>query len=316
MLFKCWSVLAALAAWPGLCGAADDVSPASEGTNVVAKAEKPPPLPLHQIEGNGGVFSTLSAYLVNPPRHGEWFGRPSVGFAYVNLGHARDLEALTLTETPWERLELGYGYNHLSLGDLPTAIVAVGGPQIADSVDMHHANARLQVLKENQFNQKWLPAVTAGIHYKYNDGIQDIDRTLGHLMSQNGINGHQGVDYTLYASKMLTFLPRPVLVNVGGRATKAAQLGLLGFTDQYSVVFEGSIVVLVTDRILLAAEYKQKPRDFTSMGLVGAEDDWWTIDAGYVVNTHMTLAAGYGHFGTVANHEANGVWGLTTKWEF
>jgi hypothetical protein len=32
--------------------------------------------------------------------------------------------------------------------------------------------------------------------------------------------------------------------------------------------------------------------------------------------THVTIAAGYGHFGTVLNHEANGVWGITTKYEF
>ena len=45
---------------------------AAQDTNAAAaKAEKPPPLPLHQIEGNGGIFSTLSAYLVNPPRDGE-----------------------------------------------------------------------------------------------------------------------------------------------------------------------------------------------------------------------------------------------------
>ena len=46
------------------------------------------------------------------------------------------------------------------------------------------------------------------------------------------------------------------------------------------------------------------------------EDDWWTIDAAYVVNKHLTLAVGYGHFGAVLNHESNGVWGITTKWEF
>jgi hypothetical protein len=81
---------------------------AAQDTNAAAaKPEKPPPLPLHQIEGNGGIFSTLSAYLVNPPRDGEPVGRPAVGFSYVNLGHGQNLEAFTLTETPWKRLELG-----------------------------------------------------------------------------------------------------------------------------------------------------------------------------------------------------------------
>jgi len=51
------------------------------------------PLPLHEIEGNGGVFSTLSAYLVNPPRNGEPIGRPSIGFGYINMGYGRDLGA-------------------------------------------------------------------------------------------------------------------------------------------------------------------------------------------------------------------------------
>ena len=79
-------------------------------------------LPLHQIEGSGGIFSTLSAYIVNPPRNGEPVGRPSVGYAYVDLGHGRDLDAFTLTETPWKQLELGYAYDRFDLGDLPQAI--------------------------------------------------------------------------------------------------------------------------------------------------------------------------------------------------
>src|ERR1700690_2245076 len=57
--------------------------PANAGAS--AKSEKPPPLPLHQIEGNGGIFATLSAYIVNPPRNGEPVGRPAVGFSYVDL---------------------------------------------------------------------------------------------------------------------------------------------------------------------------------------------------------------------------------------
>lgn len=251
------------------------------------------PLPLHEIEGNGGVFSTLSAYLVNPPRNGEPVGRPSIGFGYINLGYGRDLAAFTVTETPWERLELGFGYDLLDLGDLPTKIVQSGGPQIGSTLGMYNANARVEMLKENEFGQKWLPAITAGIHYKYNDGISRINDQLGGGLSKTGLSNNEGLDFTLYASKLLTFLPRPVLVNVGGRATKSAKIGLLGFTDEYSFVFASSVVVLVTDRIMLAAEYKQQPRGFTPVpGLIGAPDDWWTIDAGYVVNPHRTVAVG------------------------
>ena len=289
---------------------------AAGSAKAPGEAEKPMPLPLHEIEGNGGIFSTLSAYLVNPPRNGEPVGRPSLGLGYINMGHGRDLVALTLTETPWQRLELGFGYDLLNLGDLPTAIAHSGGPQIDDTLAMYNANARLQILKEGEFGQKWLPAVTAGIHYKYNEGINTINRRLGGGLSELGLSNNEGLDFTLYGSKMLTFLPRPVLINLGGRATKSAEIGLLGFTDQYSFVLEASLVVLVTDRFMLAGEFKQQPAGFTATPLIGKPDDWWTIDAGYVINRHMTVAVGYGHFGTVANHEANGVWGVTAKWEF
>ena len=281
-------------------------------------AEKGAPLPLHQIEGNGGIFSTLSAYLVNPPRDGQPVGLPSVGFAYVNIGHGQNLEALTVTETPLKRLELGYGWDRLGLGDLPLAIKNATSVSISrDEVELHNFNARLQLLKEGEFNQKWIPALTFGTHYKYNDGIGQINDDLGGALNSAGITHHDGVDFTLYASKLFTQLPRPVLLELGGRATEGVWNGLGGFTSKYDFLFEGNVVVFITSNFALAAEYRQQPNEYKPIGnLVKAEGDWWTIDAAYVVNNHLTLAAGYGHFGNVLNHEANGVWGVTTKWEF
>jgi hypothetical protein len=292
---------------------------AAQDTNAVAaKAEKPPPLPLHQIEGNGGIFSTLSAYLVNPPRNGELLGRPSVGFGFIDIGQGRNLEAFTITETPWKRLELGYGYDRLDIGDLPQAVEEATTIRLHDKeVGLHNFNARLQLLKEGEFDQKWVPALTFGAHYKYNDTYNSLNSDLNNTLHNIGVVRKDGEDFTLYASKLLTFLPRPVLVELGGRATEGAHLGLLGFTDKYSFNFEANVVVFVTDSLALAAEYKQKPNDYNAIpGLIKPEDDWWTIDAAYIVNKHLTLAAGYGHFGGVLNHDANGVWGITTKWEF
>ena len=286
-------------------------------------AEKPAPLPLHQIEGNGGIFSTLSAYIVNPPRDGQVVGLPSVGFAYVNLGGDKNLEALTLTESPFKHLELGYGWDHLGLGDLPLALRNAGLVHFhADEVQLHNLNARLQLLSEGEFDQKWLPAVTVGVHYKYNDGINEVRNEVtadagADLLGKAGLSRQQGVDYTLYASKLFTQLPRPVLLELGGRATEAVWDGLGGFTSHYRYVFEGNVVVFVTGNFALAAEYKEQPRDYRAIGnLVKVEGDWATLDAAYVVNKNLTLAVGYGLFGNVLNHEANGVWGLTTKWEF
>ncbi len=285
---------------------------------IEKKSEKGPPLPLHQIEGNGGIFSTLSAYIVNPPREGERVGRPSVGFAYIDLGHGQDLYALTATESPWKRLELGFGYNNLNLGNLPTDVLQATGVKLSDqNVGLYNANARLQLLAENQFEQKWIPALTFGTHFKYNDTYSTINQELGGALHSLGVTEKSDVDFTLYASKLLTFLPRPVLIELGGRATKGVWNGLLGFTPDYQFLFEGNIGVFITDSLILAAEYKQQSTDYQPIpGLIGKASDWWTIDAAYVVNKHFTIAAGYGHFGTVLNHEATGTWGITTKYEF
>ncbi|MGD0017601.1 MAG: DUF3034 family protein, partial [Verrucomicrobiia bacterium] len=230
---------------------------------------------------------------------------------------------LTLTESPFSRVEFGYGWDHLGLGNLPLALRNAGLVNYhQDEVQLHNFNARFQILKEGEFDQKWIPALTAGVHYKYNDGISEVRdevrRDAGaDLLGDAGLSREQGVDYTLYASKLFTQLPRPVLLELGGRATEGVWEGLGGFTDSYNFVFEGNVVVFVTGNIALAAEYKQQPRDYQAIGnLVRKEGDWWTIDAAYVVNKHLTLAAGYGHFGNVLNEEANGVWGITTKWEF
>ncbi len=287
-----------------------------------AAAEKPTPLPLHQIEGNGGIFATLSAYIVNPPRNGEPVGRPSVGFAYVDLGHGQDLEALTLTESPLSRLELGYGFNNFNLGNLPLAVKQATGLNLNESsVELHNFNARFQILKEGEFDQKWIPALTFGAHYKYNDSYNDVNSQLSGTLMAIGVSQNDGVDFTLYASKLFTQVPRPVLLEAGGRATEGVWNGLLGFTDSYNFLFEGNAVVFVTSNLALTAEYKQMATDYKTVSvgntsLIGKASDWWTIDAAYVVNKHLTLAVGYGHFGTVLNNTADGVWGVTTKWEF
>jgi len=293
-------------------------APPAQPAPAAKPAEKGAPLPLHQIEGNGGIFSTLSAYIVNPPRNGEPVGRPAVGFAYVDLGHGQDLEALTLTEAPFSRLELGFGYENFNLGNLPLDVYKATGLNLSESdVNLYNFNARVQILKEGEFDQKWIPALTFGAHYKYNDSYNDINSQLGQTLKVIGVSQNEGVDFTLYASKLFTQLPRPVLVELGGRATEGVWNGLLGFTDSYNFLFEGNVVVFVTDSFARAAEYKQQPTDYTAIpGLIGKASDWWTIDAAYVVNSHLTFAVGYGHFGTVLNNDANDVWGITTKWEF
>jgi hypothetical protein len=281
-------------------------------------AEKGPPLPLHQIEGNGGVLTTLSAYIVNPPRNGEPVGRPAIGGGFISLGDGRALVPVTATWSPWERIELGYGFDWYALGSLTGAIHNATGISLGTtSVSLHNFNARFQFIKENDWGQKWLPAITGGVHYKVNNGISSINNQLGGALTTIGLGYNQGVDFTLYASKLLTFLPRPVLLNAGGRATRGAELGLLGFSRDYSFLFEGNVAIFLTDWLILAGEYRQQPDNYTPIpGVVNRSGDWWTVDLAWIVNKHLTIAGGYGYFGNVGDRNAPGVWGFTAKYEF
>jgi len=276
-----------------------------------------PPLPKHGVEGSGGIFSTYSAYLVNPAEEGKVIGLPAVSVIGVYLGNGRNLSAFTITETFWDRLELGYGLDRFDTGDLNDEIERATTLRPSDdAVELHNFNLRLKLLKEGCLGE-WSPTVTFGIHYKYNPDIMDINRDLLGTIRSIGIKDNDGLDYTLYASKMLSLCGRPLMLNAGLRSTEAAHIGLLGFTDERRIVAEGSVCFMPLDRVVLAAEYRQKPNEYDRIpGLVEDEDDWWTLCAAYIFNDHLSAAVGYAHFGNVLNHEANRSVGASIKYEF
>jgi len=84
--------------------------------SIAAEPESvPQPLPIHGVEGYGGIAATYSSYLTNPAQKGAIFGVPSFGAGTVIAGNGKYLGFATITETLWDRLELGYGFNTLSL---------------------------------------------------------------------------------------------------------------------------------------------------------------------------------------------------------
>ena len=143
------------------------------------KLESPPeapPLPFHSIEGYGGGSITPMAYLVNPGSKDDFFGHPSVALSTVFMGQ-KNLQALSITETLFQRIELGYSLERLGLGTLPGDIRNATGVDIGrDEVWLHNFNVRGLLLEENSFGLP-LPAVTVGVHFKTNDGIAKVQCT-------------------------------------------------------------------------------------------------------------------------------------------
>ena len=122
-------------------------------------------------------------------------------------------------------------------------------------------NARFKILEENDWDQAWLPAVTAGVTYKYNEDFKDLDSDMravnpGGLDAIAGLKDELGWDAHIFASKMLMIEEIPFVFTLGGRYTDSAQIGLLGFTDDYSFNVEAAACSMITSDIVLAAEYR------------------------------------------------------------
>ena len=281
-----------------------------------------PPLPTHNVEGNSGVFITSTAYLTNPAEKGAFFGKPSISVSTAAIGE-KDFQSFVFTENILGRIELGYALERIGLGDWPADVrKGMGGVHVDNHVFLHNFNTRLMVIEEGGFDCPWMPAVTLGSHFKWNEGRNDIDRQLGGACDMLGSDHAFGTEFTAVASKTITnWLPNPIIVSAGLRNGDAIHTGLLGFAGERRTTFEGSIIYFLTDKLLLASEYRQKSDliDQCSAGgkhLIKAENDWWDVCLAYVLDDHWTVAGGYANFGNVLNHREDNVWAIQFKYEF
>lgn len=299
---------------------ADAEAPQDDADASGSADRKGMPIPFHSIEGYSGGTITPLAYLCNSCNcgcGGKHLTPPSVSYTYVGMGSKR-LHSVAVTQSFLNRFEFGYAMNQFHLGSFHEDLRKAGlNPERRD-VMLHHFNFRAKLLEENSFDLP-LPAITAGVHVKYNNGIDSIDRRLGGALSSIGYDKHYGVDYTLTGTKMFPKLAfgRPVVVTAGVRFSKAAQLGLMGFGKACRASLEGSVICLPTDWLVVGYEFRQKHNPYGQIpGLIGDEDNWQAISASIIVNKHLTILAMAGLCGNVANANADTTWGLQAKWEF
>lgn len=284
-------------------------------------AEEAPPLPFHTIEGYGGGAITPMAYLVNPapPDSGYVFGKPAAAMTWINAGR-KDLEVFSVSDTLWGRLEFSYAADRLGVGSLEAAIHNFSGLHIAtNDVWLHNLNLRTLLVKEGQdFAGLKMPAVTAGVHFKYNGSIGSIDNELGGALSGIGLAHANSEDFTLTTTKTFAHLlfDRPVIATAGLRLSEAADVGFLGFSDAYRASFEGNVAYLPCDWLLVAYEFRQKSSPYGEIPtVIGDEDNWHAVDAALILSEHATLVAGWAALGNLGETRENGAWFLQLKYE-
>lgn len=187
----------------------------------------------------------------------------------------------------FDRVELSYARQEF---DTRAAGAALGiGRGFTFNQDVF--GAKLKLVGDAVYDQdSWLPQVAVGVQYKNND--KDA------IVRAVGARKDSGVDYYVAATKVL--LDQSLVLNGTVRATKANQMGLLGFGGDrerdYSLQFEGSAGYLVTRKLVVGGEYRTKP---SNLGFA-KEDDWFDVFAAYAINKNLSVTVAYADLGDIA----------------
>jgi hypothetical protein len=144
---------------------------------------------------------------------------------------------------------------------------------------------------------RFMPQLAAGMMVKRNRGIKGLGALGINNVTQLGAADDDGVDYYLAASKIL--LDQSLLLNATLRATKANQMGLLGFggdrRDRYQPMLEVSAAYLVSRTLVAGVEYRQKPHNLG----VDPEKDYVDVFAAWFPNKHVSVTLAYAQLGTI-----------------
>ena len=144
---------------------------------------------------------------------------------------------------------------------------------------------------------RWLPQIAVGALFKKNKGIGGLGALGVTNVTQLGAGDDQGYDYYVAATKIL--FEQSLLLNATLRATKANQMGLLGFggdlRDSHSLMPEISAAYLVTRKLAVGAEYRRKPHNLG----VDNEKAYYDAFVAWFPTKHFSVTAAYAQLGDI-----------------
>lgn len=231
---------------------------------------------LSQIEGAGGggivPWATLSGY------DSQDQVSVSVALSQVDLKDYR-LNVQAVSVSFYDKFELSLGHQRF---DLKT----IGG-----DIKMNIIGAKYKLYGDAVYST--LPQISIGIQHKSLE-----DKAIAEAL---GAKGTSGTDIYLAASKLHlgAIAGYNAIWNATVRATKANELGLLGFGGQgnesYKLMFEASAGILISRHLAVGIEYRQKP---DNLGL--QEDDWVDFFVTYITSKSVSITAAYTKLGSIA----------------
>lgn len=143
----------------------------------------------------------------------------------------------------------------------------------------------------------WMPQLAVGVLYKRNKGVGGLGALGVTNVKQLGARDDHGYDYYVAATKIL--FEQSLLLNGTLRATRANQMGLLGFGgdkgDSLRLMPEVSVAYLVNRKLALGAEYRRKPHNLG----VDNEKAYYDAFVAWFPSKHVSLTAAYAQLGDI-----------------
>lgn len=261
----------------------------------------------HTIEGAAGGVFVPTAYLMNPGPEGQIFGMPTVSSSFMGSFGRKNLWTLSMSQTLFRRVEMGYTLSRLDTGNLNHVVRKKVGNSMKDrGIWMHTFSTRVLLIEENSFSLP-LPAVTVGMIFKYNQTINDINSRLGIPLKAIGYDDNKGTEYTLTVTKTMHFAPiPPIEVSVGLRNTKASNLGYLGFSEHSKTLIEVGVTMYPTDWLSVRYEFRRKERVFDAppvAGMLEGEGNYHSLSVSIDPMENLSINMGIACVGNIANQE-------------
>ncbi|MYM69528.1 DUF3034 family protein [Pseudoduganella sp. FT55W] len=239
-----------------------------------------------QVEGAGGGGITPWALITSYGSRDSWGA--NAHYTYVGTQDYK-LNSYGVAVGIQDRLELSFA-NQEFKGEL--------APLDKLNIKQDIVGLKFKVLGDAVYEQDtWVPQVAVGAMYKKNKGIRGLEALGVTNVKQLGAKDDSGYDYYVSATKI--YLEQSLLLNATLRATRANQMGLLGFggdkNDDTRLMPEFSAAYLINRKLVLGAEYRRKPHN------LGVDDEKAYYDAfiAWFPTKHCSVTAAYANLGDI-----------------
>ncbi len=248
-----------------------------------------------QIEGSAGgglmPWAVISGYGTDKQIGGSLF------YTHAETRGDFKLNTTGVAVGLFNRVEISASQARFGLGD------TVPGEHIR----LNTLGVKLRVLGDAIYEQdSWLPQVSIGAQYKYNEDFDFVPKALG-------AKDRSGVDYYVATSKLFlgAINGYNLLLNANLHATKANQFGLLGFggdkRDSYRLYPAVSAAVMLSDNWLVGSELRYKPDNLSVYEENNAHDIFMT----WFPHRNVSVTGAYIDLGRIANKDNQTGWYLS-----